>query len=240
MRRINSLCGVSLKKAQTISTVSNFALLRCMLQFNAVQKLYGDFLAMDLPSLSIPRGVYWLKGENGSGKTSFLKMIGGLHPFNGDILLDGTSIKKNRVSFLQKVNYAEADPLYPQFLTGRDMVQFYCKAKNADEKNAIRLLEQLHIMDAYKKPVGTYSSGMLKKLSLVLAFTGEAQWILLDEPLITVDAEAVAFTCALINALHTEKETSFIITSHQPFQHNALMPTRPMLAANKTIVTGDE
>ncbi|NCI51933.1 ABC transporter ATP-binding protein [Sediminibacterium roseum] len=211
-----------------------------MLQFNTVQKFYGDFLAMDIPSLSIPSGVYWLKGENGSGKTSFLKMIGGLHPFNGDILLDGTSIKRNRVSFLQKVNYAEAEPLYPQFLTGKDMVNLYCKTKKAAEKDALQLLEQLHILDACQRPVGTYSSGMLKKLSLVLAFIGNAEWILLDEPLITVDKEAVAVICKLINDLHAERNTSFIITSHQPFQHDALMPTIPMIAANKTILIGHE
>lgn len=211
-----------------------------MLQFNTVQKFYGDFLAMDIPSLSIPSGVYWLKGENGSGKTSFLKMIGGLHPFNGDILLDGTSIKRNRVSFLQKVNYAEAEPLYPQFLSGKDMVNLYCKTKKAAEKDALQLLEQLHILDACQRPVGTYSSGMLKKLSLVLAFIGNAEWILLDEPLITVDKEAVAVICKLINDLHTERNTSFIITSHQPFQHDALMPTIPMIAANKTILIGHE
>lgn len=211
-----------------------------MLQFTAVQKYYGDFLAIDLPSLSVPRGVYWLKGENGSGKTSFLKMIGGLHPFTGDILLDAASLKKNRVAFLQKVNYAEAEPLYPLFLTGKDMVNLYCKTKKADEKNAWQLLERLHIADAYNKPVGTYSSGMLKKLSLALAFIGNAAWILLDEPLITVDKEAVAVTCELINALHREKGTSFIITSHQPFQHDALMPTQNMFAVNKTIVIGNE
>lgn len=211
-----------------------------MFQFNAVQKLYGNFIALDIPSLSIPNHVYWLKGENGSGKTSFLKMIGGLHPFKGDIILDGSSLKKNRVAFLRKVNYAEAEPLYPSFLTGKDMVKLYCQTKKADEKNAIALLEQLHILDAYNKPVGTYSSGMLKKLSLVLAFTGDAQWILLDEPLITVDADAVAFTCALINKTHSEKGTSFIITSHQPFQNNALMATQLMFARDKNIVIADE
>ncbi len=167
-------------------------------------------------------------------------MIGGLHPFTGDILMDGASIKKDRVSFLRKVNYGEAEPLYPGFLTGKDMVQLYCKAKKADEKHALYLLEQLHILDAYKKPVGTYSSGMLKKLSLTLAFIGEPQWILLDEPLITIDVDAVACICSLINVSHSEKGISFIITSHQSFQNNALMSTQPMLAADKTIAIGNE
>jgi ABC-2 type transport system ATP-binding protein len=177
-----------------------------MLQFDTVQKNYGSFLALDIPFLTIPRGVHWLQGENGSGKTSFLKMVGGLHPFTGDISLDDNNIKKNRVSFLQKVNYAEAEPLYPSFLTGRDLVKLYCETKNANEQQALGLLDQLHIANVYNKPLGTYSSGMLKKLSLVLAFTGNPTWILLDEPLITLDINSVETICSLINTSYGHKK----------------------------------
>jgi ABC-2 type transport system ATP-binding protein len=211
-----------------------------MLQFNAVKKHYGRFLALDIPSLSINKGIYWLKGENGSGKTSFLKMVGGLHPFEGDILLSGISILRSRVQYLQKINYAEAEPLYPDFLTARDLVQLYCLTKKADEKKAFALLEQLHISDAYTKPLGTYSSGMLKKLCIALAFIGDPEWILLDEPLITVDADAVSVICSLINSSYTADSTSFIITSHQPFQPGSLLVTQNMLAVNQTIVLPNE
>ena len=211
-----------------------------MLQFAAVKKYYGSFLALDIPSLSINKGIYWLKGENGSGKTSFLKMVGGLHPFEGDILLSGISILKNRVQYLQKMNYAEAEPLYPDFLTAKDLVQLYCRTKKTEEKKAFGLLEELHISDAYTKPLGTYSSGMLKKLSLALAFIGDPEWILLDEPLITVDADAVSIICQLINASHSAKDISFIITSHQPFQPGFLSVTQNMLAAGQTIILNNE
>lgn len=206
-----------------------------MLQFDTVQKHYGNFLALNISSLTVADGVHWLQGENGSGKTSFLKMTGGLHPFTGDITLGNHSIKKNRVPYLQKINYAEAEPLYPSFLTGKDIVKLYCETKKTNEQQALELLEQLHIADAYHKPVGTYSSGMLKKLSLVLAFTGDPKWILLDEPLITLDTNAVAFICSLINTSHKDKRVSFIITSHQPFQDSALQLTGTMIAANQTI-----
>ncbi len=206
-----------------------------MLQFNTVQKHYGSFLALDIPSLSLNDGVYWLQGENGSGKSTFLKMIGGLHPFEGNISLDNCSIKKNRVSFLQQVNYAEAETLYPLFLTAKELVQLYCYTKNSTEDKALNLLEQLHIMDAYQKPVGSYSSGMLKKLSIALAFIGNPKWILLDEPLITVDTEAVEVICSWVNRMHSEEGISFIITSHQPFQDGQLSITQTLSATNQTI-----
>ncbi len=87
-----------------------------MLQFENVQKYYGSFLAMNIGALSIDKGVWWLQGENGSGKTTVLKMIAGLHPFNGSILLDNFyNLKKQRQQFIRRVNYAEAEPLYPPF-----------------------------------------------------------------------------------------------------------------------------
>jgi ABC-2 type transport system ATP-binding protein len=206
-----------------------------MLQFNSVKKYYGHFLALSIPELSIPDGIYWLKGENGSGKTSFLKMIGGSHPFQGAIRLDRYDLKKNRVAFLQQVNYAEAEPLYPSFLTAEELVKLYCTIRKTDIAKAKLLLTDLHIIHAYRHPVGSYSSGMLKKLSLALAFIGNPKWILLDEPLITVDTEAVSTICNLIGKTHRDDQTSFIISSHQSFQTHQFVINQSLLAARQTI-----
>ncbi len=163
-----------------------------MLQFENVQKYYGSFLAMNIGALSIDKGVWWLQGENGSGKTTVLKMIAGLHPFSGNILLDNLyNLKKQRQQFIRRVNYAEAEPLYPPFLTAKDLIELYCYTKGGNIKEAIGLLQQLNVFDSYQKPLATYSSGMVKKVSLTLAFIGKPKLILLDEPLITIDTKAV-------------------------------------------------
>lgn len=191
-----------------------------MLQFEQTEKYYGNHLAIKIPSLNLVDGIYWLKGENGSGKTTMMKMVAGLHPFKGDILLDGISIKKDRNNFLGYVNYGEAEPIYPSFLTAADLLEFYCKTKNAAIEESMQRLKDLHIYDAYKNAIGTYSSGMLKKLSIVLAFVGNPKWVLLDEPLITIDVAALALVCEWIKQLNHEKGVSFIISSHQSFQDN--------------------
>jgi len=207
-----------------------------MLRFENVQKLYGSFLALDIPSFTINKGLTWLKGENGSGKTTLLKMIAGLHPFKGSIILnDNLTIKKQRQQFLSLVNYAEAEPLYPSFLTAQDLVKLYCHAKKGDIQQTQQLLQQLHIYDAYKKPLGAYSSGMIKKLSLALAFTGNPQLILLDEPLITIDVDAVNIICSIIQRME-EQNVSFIITSHQSVEQHQLSFNQTLLAADRTVV----
>lgn len=206
-----------------------------MLQFENIQKYYGSFLALQIPSLYLENGLWLLKGENGSGKTTFLKMIAGLHPFNGNIVADKQfSLKKQRQQYLKTVSYAEAEPLYPNFLTAKELVQLFCYTIGGDINEAIELLKQLHIYDVYTQPVGTYSSGMIKKLSLTLAFIGNPKIILLDEPLITIDADAISNICSIIT--NKQKQgISFIITSHQPIPDLQLQITGMLQADNKTI-----
>ncbi len=206
-----------------------------MLQLENIRKYYGNFLATEIPSLWIAPGIWWLQGENGSGKTTLLKMIAGLHPFTGDIILEKQySIKKQRQQFVRSVNYAEAEPLYPSFLSAKDLVQLYCKTKRGDEKAAKEMLTQLNVYDAYEKQLGSYSSGMLKKVSLTLACIGDAKVILLDEPLITIDTNAVETICGIIRKKFTEG-TSFIITSHQPLLAEQLSFTGTLVAENRTV-----
>jgi ABC-2 type transport system ATP-binding protein len=76
--------------------------------------------------------------------------------------------------------------------------------------------------------VGTYSSGMTKKLSLVQAFIGNPKLILLDEPLITLDNEALAPLSSLIRD-RMKKGVSFLFTSHQPFPEGLIAPTNCIL-----------
>ncbi len=189
-----------------------------MLQFKQVEKYYGKHLALSIPTLDVQKGLYWVQGENGSGKTTLLKMVAGLHPFKGEIYRDQINIKKERTLFLRGVNYAEAEPLYPTFLTAKDLVTLYCGTRKVATTKALEQLEQLHISHAYQQEIGTYSSGMIKKLSLVLAFIGNPSWIMLDEPLITMDVAAVDTVSNWINQLVEQAQVSFLITSHQLFQ----------------------
>lgn len=207
-----------------------------MLQFDKLQKKYGSFTALDIESFAIEDGIVWLQGENGSGKTTLLKTVAGLLPFKGDIVLDNQySLIKQRQQYLQLVNYGETEPLYPGFLTGKELVKLYCHGKKGSIQQSEELLRRLHVFEAYNKPVATYSSGMVKKLSLVLAFTGSPKWILLDEPLVAVDAASVETVCDIIKQKHGQQGVSFLITSHQAFYAGQLSFTASLLAAGHTI-----
>ena len=183
--------------------------------------------------MELPTGIYWLKGINGSGKTTLIKSIAGLIPYKGSILINSISIRKDSTAYRSSVNYAEAEPLYPDFLTGNELISFYIKAKRGSKAQAAELVEALGAGSYLGQKVGTYSSGMAKKLSLILAFIGEPKLILLDEPLITLDVASVS---ALQNVIQQRLDSgiSILITSHQELPHTGLKPIH-LIIENATL-----
>jgi ABC-2 type transport system ATP-binding protein len=155
--------------------------------------------------------------------------------FSCSLIFFHSTCLTHRQQFLQLVNYGETEPLFPGFLTGKELVKLYCHAKKGSIQQSEELLQRLHVFEVYNKPVATYSSGMVKKLSLVLAFTGSPKWILLDEPLVAVDAASVETVCDIIKHKQAHEGVSFLITSHQAFYAGQLAFTTSLLATAQTI-----
>ena len=178
-------------------------------------------MILDIPELSMNHGIHWVKGRNGSGKTTLFNCLAGLSPYQGQIELSGTDLQKEPGQYKLKVNYSQSEPVFPEFLTGQEMIDFFCTLKQADAKHVAILVEALGLDLFAQKLTGSYSSGMMKKLSIVLAFLGKPKLIILDEPLITLDKEAQKVVTDYI-ALQYKSGTSFIFATHQDFE-NALI-----------------
>ena len=206
-----------------------------MLTINQFQKKYpgSDAPVLSISNFHLEKGIYWIKGENGSGKTSLIKSIAGLIPFNGSVTVNNIELNNNRMAYTKAVNYAEAEPQYPSFLTGKELIDFY-KSTNGGEL-PLHLVTALGVEKFMHSKTATYSSGMMKKLSLVLAFTGNPQLILLDEPLIALDAASVD---VLQNSIVTyyQKGISFIITSHQSLNNAIVQYDGIFSIKDKTLV----
>jgi len=199
-----------------------------MLLFGDYKKQFGGTTIIHVPSLALEHGIYWLKGENGSGKTTLIRSIAGLIPYDGRIAVDGCDIRTDRMTYTASVNYAEAEPLYPGFLTGNDLINFYRETKKGSDQQVGELTAALGITDYAGNQTGTYSSGMAKKLSLVLGFMGAPKLILLDEPLITLDQRSVQVLQGLIQQYYMAG-VSFLITSHQELTFDNIAPIRLQL-----------
>lgn len=207
-----------------------------MLQLTNFSKFYRGRAVLRIDSFAFSPGTYWIQGANGSGKSTLLKAIAGITPFEGDVLLAGQlSVKNQAVAYRRLVNFAEAEPVFPAFLTGRVLIDLFRTAKNGPPRQEDFYLESLHMTSYVHEPVGTYSSGMLKKLALVLAFLGQPTCIVLDEPLTTLDAAAVPVLCAWMARQHAQQGTSFLLSSHQAFATGALPVVQHLLIEHATL-----
>lgn len=196
-----------------------------MLELTALQKSFNSRAILDLPSLRLQPGLYWLKGANGSGKSTLLKILAGLLPFRGEVCVNGISQGGQPAAYRQLINHSPAEPVFPAFISGDELVGFFASIKKSTPQQISQIKAALDIGAYTANPTGSYSSGMLKKLSLLLAFLGQPQWILLDEPFTTLDTVAQQNLHALIRQRY-EAGTSFILTSHHDVETSEIRFTR--------------
>lgn len=187
----------------------------------------------------LPPGIHWLEGPNGSGKTTLFRSLAGLIPCQGTVQLTtgATTLDLHRqpIGWRRVVNYGEAEPLYPPYLSAHDLVNFVAEAKQAPAGQVNQLADALGLAAFWHQPTGTYSSGMLKKTSLVLALLGRPQLVLLDEPLITLDGAAQRTVGELVAAWHAQG-TAFLLSSHQAFDPAQVRISSRWRVINQTVV----
>lgn len=207
-----------------------------MLLLSNIQKHYHHFLALDIPEIKFEKGLSWIKGANGSGKTTLFKIISGIAPFKGEIILNpNISCKKKPQQYRLFANYAPAEPVYPTFLTGNDLLDFYVSCKNGNDTQVKMLCDIFNMHEYIKNPVGTYSSGMLKKFSIACAFIGSPKVIVLDEPLITLDEQSANNLYDLIKET-LSREVAVLISSHQKVNLSFFEKCNDYLVENKTVI----
>jgi len=206
-----------------------------MLHLSQFEKTYFGHQVLKIANIKLPEGVFWIKGNNGSGKSTLLKAIAGILSFKGDIAIGTINLKNHGVAYRKLVNFAAAEPLFPEFLTGAEMISLFAEAKDANTGQAEVLLNEIGMKDYIHNPLSSYSSGMLKKLSLVLAFLGKPKLILLDEPLNALDAQSLEVLYRWINEKYAQEQISFLLSSHQPLDELKLSGLKQISIEDKKL-----
>jgi ABC-2 type transport system ATP-binding protein len=205
-----------------------------MLTIRNFAKRYKNRLILQIETLDLEAGIYWVRGDNGSGKSTFFKSVAGIVPSEGTIAINNILLNENNIDYRKLVNFAEAEPLYPGFITPKDLVSFVAKAKGATTNQAKKYTATFGIDSYFEKPCETFSSGMLKKLSLCAGLLGNPKLIILDEPLITLDEDARNALFKIISELN-EQGVSFLISSHQIIQPAQLSITASFAIKDQTL-----
>ena len=163
-----------------------------MLELINYSKSYGNKIAVDNLSFKVESGdICAFVGPNGAGKTTTLKSICGILDFDkGDILIDGSSIKKDPIECKKKIAYLPDNPDLYEFLKGIDYLNFICDIYEVGEerKDLIKKYGDLFELTGFLgNTINTYSHGMKQKLAIISALIHKPRLLLLDEPFVGLD-----------------------------------------------------
>lgn len=175
-------------------------------------KYYKELCALDHLNFSIPDkgGVIGLLGPNGSGKTTFIKLLTGLlTPTEGCVRIAGYPIgveTKAIVSYL-----SDAYPLNESYTVLQQIEYFEDFFSDFDREKALQMVKELGV--AEKQRIKTLSKGTKEKLSLILTLSRNARLFILDEPIAGVDPAARDYILQTILA-HKSANSTMIISTH--------------------------
>ena len=160
-----------------------------------------------------------LIGANGSGKTTFLRLVSvTAFPTEGDFTFQGASIYDSPHQFLQHIGIVTDTADLPVYLSANELMEWTLRARKKwdSEKSPQQmeeLFERLQFDERRQNLIGTYSSGMLQKTMLACSLIGRPQIILLDEPFRALDEESKNAALELLEEYKSEGGT-ILISSH--------------------------
>ncbi len=164
-----------------------------MLKIENLTKTYGDFKAVDNLSLHIQPGeIYGFIGRNGAGKTTTIKSVVGLLQFDeGEITIDGYSIKSEPIACKKIFSYIPDNPDLYEFMTGIAYLNFvadiYDVSPDKRNQKISKYGDAFDITKDLSKPISAYSHGMKQKLAIIAALIHDPKLIIMDEPFVGLD-----------------------------------------------------
>ncbi len=206
-----------------------------MLVLKNISKKYDDHEVLSFEGFSFDKGIHWIKGGNGIGKSTLFKIIAGVIPFKGDVVWNNIDLRKESNLYKSHISLAEAEPQYPPFITGKDLLNYYISIRSASEKECLELTNYFDLLPFINNKIGSYSSGMLKKLSLICALTGNSNLYLFDEPFITIDTGSTDKLYKLLNQKREEGKT-ILLSSHQAIDAYKINLTSTIEIINKRLI----
>ncbi|MBR3318990.1 ABC transporter ATP-binding protein [Candidatus Saccharibacteria bacterium] len=168
-----------------------------MIEIRNVTKKYGDKKAIDDISFKVETGeIFAFIGHNGAGKTTLIKAMVGIHDFDeGDILIDGKSIKTNPIECKKKIAYIPDNPELYENMKAIDYINFICDMYEipASKRGAtiMKYAKMFEIEDALMSPINSFSHGMKQKVALISALAHEPKVLIMDEPFVGLDPKAI-------------------------------------------------
>lgn len=216
-----------------------------MLEFKGFSKSYANKVrAVDGLTLKVEAGeIYGFIGHNGAGKTTAIRSAVGVLDFEeGDILIDGLSIRNEPVACKRRLAYIPDNPDIYDHLTGAQYIHFIAdiyEVPDAERKERLtRYSQAFEIADRLNDLISAYSHGMKQKICLIAALIHAPKLLVLDEPFVGLDPKA-AHTLKGIMREMTENGSAIFFSTHVLDVAEKLCTKVAIIKQGKLIACGD-
>jgi ABC-2 type transport system ATP-binding protein len=187
-----------------------------ILKATNISKLYGKHKALDKVSIEIKRGmIYGLIGENGAGKSTFMRAIMGLITLDsGQIELFGETTMKGLQQARRRMGQSiEMPALYPE-LTARQNLQVQAANGGVSEREIDDLLNLMSLTDTGRKKAKNFSLGMRQRLAIASTLITNPEFLILDEPTNGLDPSGIVEMREIIHRLVRDRGITVLLSSH--------------------------
>lgn len=167
-----------------------------MLKIEHLTKRYGEKNAVKDLNLHIcPGEIYGFIGHNGAGKTTTLKAVVGILQFDeGEILIDGMSIKSAPLACKKVLAYIPDNPDLYEYMTGIKYLNFigdiFAVPADVRQDRIRKYADLFELTNDLAQPIAAYSHGMRQKLAIIAAWMHDPKLIIMDEPFVGLDPKA--------------------------------------------------
>ena len=190
-----------------------------MLKIEHLTKTYGQKKAVNDLSLHIrPGEIYGFIGHNGAGKTTTLKSVVGILEFDeGEITVDGISVKENPIGAKKIIAYIPDNPDLYNYMSGVQYLNFIAdifRIENSVRSERINdYAAKFELTSDLAQPISSYSHGMKQKLAIISALIHEPKLLIMDEPFVGLDPKAAFIMKGLMREL-CDKGGAIFFSTH--------------------------
>ena len=188
-----------------------------ILQTKDLTKKYGNQTVLDHVNIQLKKKhIYGFIGENGAGKSTFMKIITGLaFPTSGSFSILGKEDASGREKARRHIgSMIESPALYPNYSIIQNLELQRALVGNPDPEVCTTVLEMVDLADVKNKKVHTLSMGMKQRLGIAMALLGNPQFLILDEPINGLDPKNIVALRNLLQKLNEEKNITIFVSSH--------------------------
>ena len=210
------------------------------IELKGVSRWFGNVVAVNDVTMTIGPGVTGLLGPNGAGKSTLLGMMSGfLPPSSGTVTIDGVEVWRNPAMYSDIGLVPEAEAMFDT-MTAEEFVLANARLHGLPDPRSATLaaLEQVEMLDASSRRIGTFSKGMKQRIKMATALVHEPKVLLLDEPFNGMDPRQRMHLLALLQRLGSDGHT-VLFSSHILEEVEDIAGTIEVVVAGRQAASGD-